>query len=475
MHCDYATWTCEDDLYAPSTSPTASSFTPANRTELLAALTAWDADPTLVATHGAVGTWNVTAINDFAALLSGLTNFDENLSGWDTMRVTQMPQTFNGATVFNNGGTSLRRRLASGSLPLAFDTGSVTDMANIFDTAIAFDQPLPFDTRRVTRIDVSFRGATAFNQPLFFDTGAVTTLGNCFNNAASFNQPLYFDTGQVSILREMFRSAASFNQSLAFDVSSVADMEEMLDGTTALSDCNKRLIHTALSASTAWPADYVSWALLCGGTLSPSASPSVSPSAAPSASPSASPSVSPGASPSASPSATPSVSPTAAPSNAPLHYCLKVRTGIGPTDKGDLHLEVDFGLGYQTVFNAFSDVNTIVYDSCVVSIRFEQNPSICARGTKHAARSAHSFDSRLRRPRTLWVHECRVRVLMLGLAPSNIRRSESTGTRAYEYPVQRLGPSRPRIPPAGRWRDGVPARVPLVHRHHQRHLPRRRR
>jgi surface protein len=67
-----------------------------------------------------VGAWEVTSIIDFGypccseGLLYDLTDFDEDLSGWDTSRVTTMRAMFycfGFACAFNK--------------PVAFDTGSV--------------------------------------------------------------------------------------------------------------------------------------------------------------------------------------------------------------------------------------------------------------------------------------------------------------------------------------------------------------
>ena len=74
----------------------------------------------------------------------------------------------------------------------------------------------------------------------------------------------------------VFGNANAFNHPLAFAVVKVTSMIQMFDGASALSDCNKRLIHDSLSASTAWaPAGYDWSTYLC--TVSPSASPTALP------------------------------------------------------------------------------------------------------------------------------------------------------------------------------------------------------
>jgi hypothetical protein len=67
-------------------------------------------------------------------------------------------------------------------------------------------------------------------------------------------------------------------------------MHQMLDGTTSLSDCNKRAAHDSLSTCAAWAVANsgggYGWATLqCAPSVSPTASPSASPSTSPTASP----------------------------------------------------------------------------------------------------------------------------------------------------------------------------------------------
>ena len=61
------------------------ALTPITKSELKAALVAWDANTCApcATTYGAVGTWHVTAVTDFSSLLIDLINFNEDLTGWD--------------------------------------------------------------------------------------------------------------------------------------------------------------------------------------------------------------------------------------------------------------------------------------------------------------------------------------------------------------------------------------------------------
>jgi hypothetical protein len=98
----------------PTASPT-SPFVVTDKTELRAALAAWDADtcaPCATTYGGAVATWDVTGVTDFIQLISDLANFDEGLAGWDLSSVTAIASCFKNSGQFNQ--------------PVPFDTASVT-------------------------------------------------------------------------------------------------------------------------------------------------------------------------------------------------------------------------------------------------------------------------------------------------------------------------------------------------------------
>jgi surface protein len=82
--------------------------------------------------------------------------FNEDISGWDTSKVTNMYRMFLGADAFNQ--------------PIGeWNTGQVTNMNGMFYGANgtpAFNQPIgEWDTRQVTDIEFMFYGAV-FNQDL---------------------------------------------------------------------------------------------------------------------------------------------------------------------------------------------------------------------------------------------------------------------------------------------------------------------
>jgi len=144
---------------------------------------------------GAMGDWDVSRVQDFSSLFSfsGARSFNEPLN-WDTGSATNMQEMFYYAKAFNQDLST-------------FNTAAVTDMSYMFHGAAAFNQPLPsFDTSAVTDMNGMFWDAVAFNQPLStFDTSAVTSMSAMFSGATAFNQPLStFDTSSVTNMYFMF-------------------------------------------------------------------------------------------------------------------------------------------------------------------------------------------------------------------------------------------------------------------------------
>jgi hypothetical protein len=79
-----------------------------------------------------IGKWDVSRVDDFSRLFDARRNpqaalFQDDLSGWDTRRASNMSFMFRGAVVFN-GNVS------------AFDTKSVVSADSMFDGALSFDQ-----------------------------------------------------------------------------------------------------------------------------------------------------------------------------------------------------------------------------------------------------------------------------------------------------------------------------------------------
>ena len=128
------------------------------------------------------------------------TSFNENITGWDTSKVTDMGSMFLGAAAFNQ--------------PIgSWDTSKVTNMWSMFRDAAAFNQPIgSWDTSQVTKMYNMFNGAAAFNQPIgSWDTSQVTNMGSMFKNAAAFYQDISgWSNASLTTSNDMFTGATAW-------------------------------------------------------------------------------------------------------------------------------------------------------------------------------------------------------------------------------------------------------------------------
>jgi len=112
---------------------------------------------------------------------TNLTNFNQDISGWNVSKVTNMSGMFYKATAFNQ--------------PIGdWDVSSVTDMADMFYKATAFNQFIGnWNVSSVTDMSLMFAGEynspTIFNQPIGnWDVSNVRNISYMFYNNSSFNQ-----------------------------------------------------------------------------------------------------------------------------------------------------------------------------------------------------------------------------------------------------------------------------------------------
>jgi surface protein len=151
-------------------------------------------------------------------------NGPDNIGLWNTTQVTNMQETFMGATAFNQSIGS-------------WNTGSVTTMASMFAFASAFNQPIGYwNVSSVENMSGMFNGAAAFNSEIgSWNTAQVNNMSAMFNNAGAFNQNIgSWNTSSVSSMNSMFNAASQFNQNLSsWNTANVQDMGGMFFGATA--------------------------------------------------------------------------------------------------------------------------------------------------------------------------------------------------------------------------------------------------
>jgi surface protein len=169
--------------------------------------------------------WDTSSVTDMSQLFSWVRDFNQDISHWNTSSVTDMSQLFSWADSFNQniGG---------------WDTSSVTDMSGMFDNSYIFNQNIGgWNTSKVTNMFAMFRRSHWFNQDISgWDTSKVGSFTYMFNWANRFNQDISgWDTSSwVSGTGNwMFENAHTFNQDLSnWCVSSQASKPYSFDSCT---------------------------------------------------------------------------------------------------------------------------------------------------------------------------------------------------------------------------------------------------
>ena len=189
--------------------------------------------------------WDTSYITDMSEMFYNATSFDRPLNNWDTSNVKNMSKMFYNATSFNqplsNWDTanvtnmnSMFRGAQRFSQPLyKWKTTNVKDMSYMFASTERFNQPLyKWNTTNVKDMSYMFASAERFNQLINdWNTANVTSMNCMFNKATNFNQPLEkWNTTNVKVMSSMFSGATNFNQPLdKWDTSNVTDMSEMFN------------------------------------------------------------------------------------------------------------------------------------------------------------------------------------------------------------------------------------------------------
>ena len=189
--------------------------------------------------------WDTSYITDMSEMFYNATSFDRPLNNWDTSNVKNMSKMFYNATSFNqplsNWDTanvtnmnSMFRGAQRFSQPLyKWKTTNVKDMSYMFASTERFNQPLyKWNTTNVKDMSYMFASAERFNQLINdWNTANVTSMNCMFNKATNFNQPLdKWNTTNVKVMSSMFSGATNFNQPLdKWDTSNVTDMSEMFN------------------------------------------------------------------------------------------------------------------------------------------------------------------------------------------------------------------------------------------------------
>ena len=171
-----------------------------------------------------IGNWNTSNVTTMTDMFKEATSFNQDISMWDTSNVAYMYAMFRFATSFNAD--------ISG-----WDVSNVVNMAYMFYNATAFNQDISgWNVSNVTNMEYMFYVTTSFNQDISgWNTANVTDMSYMFQNATAFNGDISsWDTGNVVNVASMFASAFAFNSDISgWDTGKVTSMSYMFYNATA--------------------------------------------------------------------------------------------------------------------------------------------------------------------------------------------------------------------------------------------------
>ena len=173
--------------------------------------------------------WNTSRVTSLSGMFYGNPSFNQPIGTWTTSAVTNMSQMFApyiSASTFNQD--------ISG-----WDTSNVTNMAGMFDSNTQFNQPIgSWNISKVTNFTEMFRNTSSFNQPLSgwsINTIANVSMAGMFRGTSIFNQDISnWNTTRVTAMNQMFQQNTAFNQPLTnWNTSSATTMANMFDRASA--------------------------------------------------------------------------------------------------------------------------------------------------------------------------------------------------------------------------------------------------
>ena len=165
-----------------------------------------------------IGSWNVGNVTNFSSMFQNASAFRTNLNSWNVSNATNMSSMFQGIQLYNESLSS-------------WDVSKVTSFVSMFNDARAFNQNISsWNTSQATNMSSMFSNARAFNQPIgSWNVGNVIEMTNMFNAALAFNQNINsWDVSKVVSFASMFQSCSVFNQPLnSWNTSSALNMNAM--------------------------------------------------------------------------------------------------------------------------------------------------------------------------------------------------------------------------------------------------------
>jgi surface protein len=179
-----------------------------------------------------ISSWDTSGVIDMSGMFAGCMTFNYDIKYWDTSNVTDMSNMFTdhqppGGENFPN--PSINYFLDIGS----WDTSSVTDMSHMFAYNLRYFKSdiSNWDISNVTNMSGMFSSSVdvASLDISNWDVSNVTDMSGMFFSNNIFNSDISnWDVSSVTNMNHMFGQARKFNQDIGdWDVSSVTDMYGM--------------------------------------------------------------------------------------------------------------------------------------------------------------------------------------------------------------------------------------------------------
>src|SRR3989339_571534 len=173
--------------------------------------------------NGNISNWNTSSVVEMGNMFYGATSFNGNISNWNASNVINMDNMFNGAVSFNQNLTT-------------WDTSNLEGVDAMFYNVTNFNGNISnWNISKISDTWYMFAYAISFNQNLTnWDTSKVINMDHMFYNATSFNGNISnWNTSSVINMDNMFYNATNFNGNISsWNISKVESMENMFYGAT---------------------------------------------------------------------------------------------------------------------------------------------------------------------------------------------------------------------------------------------------
>lgn len=193
-----------------------------------------DASTLASADFGNIGNWDVSNVTSFQEAFYGCTNFNQDISGWDTSSATRL------TLMFAGGLTAFNQPIGS------WDISNVTLLNFTFATTSAFNQSLDsWDVTGVTSFEGIFSGGVYNSTISSWTLTSATRIDKIFKDNSTFNNNSLnsWDVSGISNFDRIFNNATAFNQDITmWDLSSATNLSQMFDGASAFDQNVKKWI-----------------------------------------------------------------------------------------------------------------------------------------------------------------------------------------------------------------------------------------